>query len=283
MIQADKKVAATMVLLIVSFIILYGKIMAKLFYDWSIDNNYSHGYLIIPLSLYFIYERRLKLLSLPKSPSNSGLILILISLALLIAGVLGSELFISRISILGIIAGGILFIWGMNYLKMLLFPIAFLILMIPIPAIIFNQISFPLQLLASKFAEFVLAACRIPVLREGNIIHLSNTSLEVVEACSGIRSIISLLTLGIVYGYFMDRRAWYRILLCVMTIPIAIFANGIRVAGTGIATHFYGVRAAEGFFHTFSGWIIFLTAFIMLFLLHSTLRWIAPSQHNNNI
>jgi exosortase len=148
--------------------------------------------------------------------------------------------------------------------------------MIPIPAIIFNQIAFPLQLLASRFGEVSLTACQIPVLREGNVINLANTSLEVAEACSGIRSLISLLTLGIVYGYFADSRVWVRVILALGTIPIAIAANGIRVAGTGIAAHYYGPEAAQGFFHTFSGWIIFVAAFIMMFIFYRVIALIAP-------
>jgi exosortase len=150
--------------------------------------------------------------------------------------------------------------------------------MIPIPAIIFNQVAFPLQLLASRFGEMALLASQIPVLREGNVIHLANTSLEVAEACSGIRSLISLLTLGIVYGYFTDSRLWVRIALALGTIPIAIAANGIRVAGTGVAAHYYGAEAAQGFFHSFSGWIIFIAAFIMMFILYRVIAWAAPEK-----
>jgi exosortase len=192
-------------------------------------------------------------------------------------------LFLTRISILGTIAGIILFIYGWNHLRILLLPIAFLVLMIPVPAIIFNQIAFPLQILASRFGEMALLICRIPVLREGNVIILSNTSLEVAEACSGIRSLISLLTLGIVYGYFTDSRLWVRIVLVIGTIPIAIAANGIRVAGTGIAAHFYGEAAAEGFFHSFSGWIIFIAAFIMMFILYRIIALIRPKRRPHAI
>ena len=179
---------------------------------------------------------------------------------------------------LGTIAGALLFTYGWNHLKILFFPIAFLLLMIPIPAIIFNQIAFPLQLFASRFGEMALTVLQVPVLREGNVIRLANTSLEVAEACSGIRSLISLLTLGIVYGYFIDSRIWIRLLLAIGTIPIAIAANGIRVAGTGIAAHYYGPEAAQGFFHSFSGWIIFIVAFIMMFSLHRIIALIAPEK-----
>jgi exosortase len=274
----NKTVAAGFVLLAGCFALLYHSVIAKLVHDWYIDENYSHGFLIIPIALYFVWERRRKLKEADREPSSWGLAVVIGSMAVLLAGILGSELFLTRVSILGTIAGAVLFLYGRAHLKILLLPIAFLLLMIPIPAIIFNQITFPLQLLASRFGEMALTAFQIPVLREGNVIHLANTSLEVAEACSGIRSLISLLTLGIVYGYFTDPRIWVRVVLIIGTIPIAIAANGIRVAGTGIAAHFYGPQAAEGFFHSFSGWIIFVAAFIMMFFLYRIIAWIAPKK-----
>jgi exosortase len=162
-------------------------------------------------------------------------------------------------------------------LKVLLFPLGILLLMIPIPAIIFNQIVFPLQLVASRVGEASLSAAGVPVLREGNVIILANTSLEVAEACSGIRSLVSLLTLGIVYGYFVDRRPGVRTAIALSSIPVAILANGLRVAGTGFAAHFFGPAAAEGFFHTFSGWLVFGFAFVLLFAVVRTLQWLFPS------
>jgi exosortase len=274
----NKTVAALLVLLAGCFAFLYQHVIAKLVHDWYVDANYSHGFLIVPIALYFVWERRQKLKDAVRAPSYWGIVLVLGSMAVLMAGILGSELFLTRISILGALAGIVLFLLGWNHLKILILPIAFLLLMIPIPAIIFNQVAFPLQLLASRFGEMALLASQIPVLREGNVIHLANTSLEVAEACSGIRSLISLLTLGIVYGYFTDSRLWVRIALALGTIPIAIAANGIRVAGTGVAAHYYGAEAAQGFFHSFSGWIIFIAAFIMMFILYRVIAWAAPEK-----
>ena len=260
------------------FVILYYQVIAKLVSDWWNDDNYSHGFLIVPIALYFVWERRAALKEAAKIPSVWGLVVVACSLAMLLAGILGSELFLPRLSMLGILTGAILFLFGWNHIRILILPIVFLLLMIPIPAIIFNHIVFPLQLWASQFGESALNVCQIPVLREGNVIHLANTSLEVVEACSGIRSLVSLLTLGIVYGYLMDTRLWVRIVLSVATVPIAIVANGIRVAGTGVAAHFYGPEAAEGFSHTFSGWIIFIAAGIMLIILHRAIAFISPEK-----
>jgi exosortase len=277
----DKRTAAALVLMAGCFAFLYRSVIGNLVHDWYIDDNYSHGFLIVPITFYFVWERRARLREAARKPSAWGLAIVLGSMTVLLAGILGSELFLTRISILGTIAGTIMFLYGWNHLRILLFPIAFLILMIPIPAIIFNQIAFPLQLLASRFGEGALLLAQIPVLREGNVIHLANTSLEVAEACSGIRSLVSLLTLGIVFGYFTDSRIWIRITLIVGTIPIAIAANGIRVAGTGIAAHYYGPEAAEGFFHSFSGWIIFVAAFIMLFILYRIVALIARERRRS--
>ncbi len=195
---------------------------------------------------------------------------------MLIAGLLGAELFLSRISIVGVLIGTIVFVLGWRHLAVLAFPIGFLLLMIPLPAIVFNQIAFPLQLVASQAAEVSLRALSIPILREGNVMILANTSLEVAEACSGIRSLISLLTLGIVYGYFIDPRGGVRVLLAAATVPVAILTNALRVAGTGVAAHYYGTSAAEGFFHTFSGWMVFIAAFAVLLLIQKLIQVVTP-------
>jgi exosortase len=261
-----------------AFVLCYWNVITKLIHDWAHDDNYSHGFLILPIASYFVWERRARLARAPHHPHWFGLAVVISSLGLLVAGTLGAELFVSRVSMIFLIAGAVLFVAGFAALRVLWFPIAFLFLMVPPPAIIFNQIAFPLQLLASRFGEAALQAFAIPVLREGNVMTLANTTLEVAEACSGIRSLISLLTLGIVYGYFIDRRTPVRILIALSTIPIAIAANGIRVAGTGIAAHYYGPEAAEGFFHTFSGWVVFLAAFALLYLAATLIVRVWPSR-----
>jgi exosortase len=243
---------------------VYANVIVKLVRDWSTDDNYSHGFLIVPIALYLAWERRDSVLALPLAPSLSGLLVVLASLAVLGAGTLGAELFLARISMIGVLAGAIVFLCGWRHLHALMFPVAFLILMVPLPAIIFNKITFPLQMLASQAGEFGIAALNIPVLREGNIIILAHTKLEVVEACSGIRSLVSLLTLGIVYAYFIDPRATVRWAISLSAVPVAIVSNALRIAGTGVAAHYYGPEAAEGFFHSFSGWAVFVVAFLAM-------------------
>ncbi len=247
-----------------SFAVLYWNVLAKLVHDWAVDDNYSHGFVVAPIAAYFVWERRRQLIALTRRPASIGLLMLLGSAGVLAAGVLGAELFLTRIAIIGSLAGVILFMLGWAHLKVLAFPLGFLLLMIPLPAIIFNQIAFPLQLVASRMGQEVLSLWGIPVLREGNVIVLATTTLEVAEACSGIRSLVSLLTLGIVYGYFTDPRAVVRLAIALTSVPVAIAANGLRVAGTGIAAHYYGLETATGFFHTFSGWLVFLVSLAML-------------------
>ena len=265
-------------LVAIGLAVLYRDVVPELVRAWGTDDNYSHGYLIPPIAGYFAWERRHKFLAAPAGTSLFGLIVVLGSLLVLTVGVLGIELFLTRVSLVGVLAGSVLFLCGWARLRVMLFPLAFLVLMIPIPAIIFNQIAFPLQLTASQFGESVLRAVNIPVLREGNVLILANISLEVAEACSGIRSLISLITLAIVFGYISDSRSWVRVLMAAAAIPVAVLTNGARVAGTGIAAHYYGQVAAEGFFHEFSGWLVFIAAFALLLLLHRLLVLVVPDR-----
>jgi exosortase len=269
-------VVSSWVLLAVPCAWLYAPVVSKLVHDWSRDENYSHGFLIVPLAAWFAWQQRARLSAAAARPSVLGLVVICAALGLVIVGRLGAELFLTRISLLLMVAGAILFLHGWHHLRVLTFPLLFLLLMVPLPAIVFNQIAFPLQLLASRVGTAGIQACAVPVLREGNVIVLADTSLEVAEACSGIRSLVSLLTLSILYGYFTDPRPWMRTLIALSTIPIAIAANAARVTGTGVLAHYYGPEAASGFFHTFSGWLVFVVAFVLLFLVSRALARVAP-------
>jgi len=259
-----------------ALLLVYWSVITGLVAAWSTDDNYSHGFFIVPLALYFVWERRHAIAAAPVRPSMLGLIVVAGSLFLLIAGLLGAELFLSRVSILGTLAGAILFLFGWPRLRILFFPLAFMLLMIPLPAIIFNKIAFPLQLLASHVGESTISSLNIPILREGNVLILANAKLEVAEACSGIRSLVSLFTLGIVFGYFVDRRGWVRAIIALSAIPVAILANGLRVASAGIAAHNYGTAGVEGLFHEFSGWVVFVVAFLMMLALQRLLLRLLP-------
>jgi exosortase len=247
---------------------LYYEILFKLVSDWWTEPDFSHGFLVPLFSAYVIWTQREKLAQIKQKPSLFGLFVIMGSLAVLVVGVLGAELFLSRTSLIFLLAGLIIFFQGWRFFRAVLFPWAFLFLMVPIPAIIFNQITFPLQLLASKLASVLLPIFGVPVLREGNVIQLPAMPLEVAEACSGIRSLMSLGTLAIVYGYFIEDSNWGRVLLALCSIPIAVAANAGRILGTGLMVQYWDPDKALGFFHEFSGWVIFLISLGLLFATH---------------
>jgi exosortase len=199
---------------------------------------------------------------------------------MLAIGVMGAENFLSRTSLLILLAGLMILFQGSAFFRAVLFPWAFLFLMIPIPSLILQQITFPLQLLASRVATGMLELVGVPVLRQGNVIVLASMPLDVAEACSGIRSLLTLLTLAIIYGYLMEKRIWVRIVLAISAVPIAVAANSFRVFGTGMLVQYWDPDKAEGFFHTFEGWLIFVVALILLLFVHKliTLIWRNPAE-----
>jgi exosortase len=281
----------------------YATVIVKLVHDWWTDENYSHG-LLIPLIIgYIIWTQREKLARVSARPALLlGGSAVLIALLALWAGVAGAELYTQRLSLILLLAGIAVYFWGLSLLRLLLVPLALLFLAIPIPAIVFNKIAFPLQLFASRCAVWSMSVLGIPVLRQGNIIELKplnsfdTKKLEVVEACSGIRSLMTLVTLAVVFAYFSHspgndppdsgkRFGWLRsywfwraVILVVSAVPIAIVTNAFRVSGTGVLAHYYGTAVADGFFHSFSGWAIYIVAFIMLFGIGMILDRFRPAQ-----
>jgi len=247
-------------------IFLYRGVLWGLGSDWNNDPDYSHGFLVPFLSVYFIWERWSSLADETPDPSIWGIGLLSLGLFSLVVGLIGAELYVQRMSLIVVLSGIVLLILGWKHLWLLSLPIGFLIFMIPLPAIVVNTIAFPLQLFAAQTASFCLFSLGIPVLREGNLIMLASTTLEVAEACSGLRSLLSLLALGTVYGYFSQNVMWKRWVLVILSVPIAIVANAARVSGTGILAHYFGAEAAEGFYHTFEGWLVFVVAFVLLFI-----------------
>lgn len=253
---------------------LYHDVLTRLVMDWWEDPNFSHGFLVPVFSAFVVWQSRRRWAALPAEPSWLGLVIAAGSLGILIVGVLGAEFFLSRSSLVFLLAGLVIYLLGWRYFRALLFPWAFLFLMIPIPAILFNQIAFPLQFLAAQLASSLLALSGIPVLRDGNIIMLPTMTLEVAEACSGIRSLMSLGTLAVIYGYFLETRKLPRVLLALAAVPIAVAANAFRIMGTGLLGYFWDPEKAEGFFHTFSGWVIFVVSLALLFSFQGAVRWV---------
>lgn len=247
-------------------LILYRDVLHKLILDWLSDPNYSHGFIIPVFSLYLLWRRKTLIIELyrRKDPNFQGLIVITVGLMILVLGKAGSELFTQRFSIIIVIMGIVLLFFGKEMLKATVSAIVFLIFMIPLPYILYDSIAFPLKLLASDLATTTLTFFHIPVYREGNIIHLARTTLEVADACSGIRSLYSLFALGFVLAVTMLKGNIQRILLLMAVLPITVLANSSRVIGTGILAHKYGVQVAEGFFHEFAGLLIFIVSFVLL-------------------
>jgi exosortase len=257
---------------------LYWHTLAHLVGQWWTDPNFSHGFFVPLFSAFVIWHERERLARILPQPSWFGLVILLAGLAELIVGRLGAELFLDRSSLLLVLAGALILFAGWNLFRAVLFPGAFLLLMIPIPTIVFNQITFPLQLLASQVAATVLPVLGVPVLREGNVINLPAMPLEVAEACSGIRSLMSLLTLAIIYGYLMEKRLWVRWLLALASVPITVVANDVRIVGTGLLVQYWDPQAAEGYFHASWGWIIFVVSLVMLCALHGLVRFLFPEK-----
>jgi exosortase len=251
---------------------MYLPILAHLVAQWWSDPNFSHGFFVPLFSGFAIWQERSRLLNVRPAPSWWGSLFLAAGLCILILGQMGAEIFLGRVSLLIVLAGLVILFFGWSVFRELLFPWAFLFMMIPIPAIIFNQITFPLQILTSKVASAVLPWLGVPVLREGNVIILPDMALEVAEACSGIRSLMSLLTLAVIYGYLMERKNGIRLLLAFASIPIAVAANSFRIVGTGLLVQYWDPAKAQGFFHEFSGWLIFVISLIMLYVLHRLVR-----------
>ena len=263
---------------------LYAGILTRLFFQWvgpASDPNFEHGIFVPLFSLFVLWQDRQRLKTIPIRPSWSGLLLVILGMLMLVLGVLGAELFFSRTSLLILIAGLVVLFAGWQFFRAILFPWAFLILMIPIPNLILQHITFPLQLQASQLSTDLLRLVGVPVLREGNQIILANLPLNVAEACSGIRSLLTLLTLAIIYGYLMETRMWVRLVLACAAVPIAVAANVVRIFGTGLLVQYGDADKAEGFYHALGGWLIFVVALLLFFAVHKSITLF--SKHNTAV
>ncbi|MET0752505.1 MAG: exosortase [Pyrinomonadaceae bacterium] len=275
-----------------ALVFLYAGVLAKLGKDWWTDENYSHG-LLVPFVIGFIIWTEFdELKKAVKSPSFwLGFLTILFALFMLLGGTLGAELFTQRISLVVMIAGIIVYFFGVRVLQFLVVPFLLLLLAIPIPQIIFNKIAFPLQIWASQAAIWGIRLFEVASVRKGNVIEIlpqgatQIIALEVVEACSGIRSLMTLVTLALILAYFTREKSeklpfyknfdfWRTVLLMLSAIPIAILTNATRVTATGVLTYYYGKRATDGAWHDLAGWLVYLVALVLLILVNFALRYI---------
>ena len=246
--------------------VIFAPILYYMFLQWGMGQDYSHGYLIAPLAVYFIWERRKKLARTPVEPSWYGLIPLALGALALAIGRLGVEQMSMRVSFVLTLIGLQLLLLGIPMIRVLAFPLCFLFLMVPLPQSLVNVIAFPLQLIAADLAVTGLHFFGMPVLREGNVLYLPQNTLFVKDACSGLHSLVALGTLGILFAYFF-RKSWLeRIILVATTIPIAIVVNAFRVALTGVLTYIWGPQMAEGAIHQTEGFFTFGVAFALLML-----------------
>ncbi|BDC49533.1 exosortase [Bryobacterales bacterium F-183] len=256
-------------ILLVSYVAIFKALVTQ----WSTDEDVGHGFFVPPIAAFIAWQKREEILGQPWVPNYLGILVVLWGSVQLIVGSLGAELFLQRTSFIIILAGAILLTGGWNVLKACGLPIFVLTFMVPLPKVIYGQLTLPLQLFASQVAENVLLLVGIPVLRDGNIIELATTKLSVVEACSGIRSLLSLSFIGIVYGYFFDDKPWMKWVLLAGTVPIAVAANAARVTATGIIAD-SDPALVQGTLHTMEGWVIFVLDLILLVALHTAINWI---------
>jgi exosortase len=257
---------------------LYGPVLALMVQQWWDDPNYSHGFAVPIFSGFLIWQRRAALAATPWRGRSAGLVVIVAGLMVFLLAEVGAELFLARGSLLVVLSGLTLFHFGGGMLRLVLFPLAFLAFMIPLPVIVFNAIALPLQHFAAANAAAALDLLDVPVLLDGNVIHLSHFSLGVVEACSGIRSLMSLLALAAAWAYLTLPAASAGVALVLATIPITIVANASRIVITGLVVQWFGPRYAQGIFHEFSGWLIFAVAVAGLLAAHAVIalvwrRW----------
>jgi exosortase len=255
------------------FALLYVPVARDLYNVWDYDQNYSHGFLIPFFAFYLVWLGRDALAVLRPKPWNAGLVVIAAAVFMRLIGALVETVgagtggvFANGVSFILALAGFSLTFLGKEYFKKLVFPLAYLGFMVPLPGGLFAMITLPLQNYATAVTTAVLKIWGIPVLREGNLITLPGLTLGVVEACSGIRSLFTLLALSAIFAlvFMVRHRPWQRILLFVSAIPVAIITNAFRVTATGVMSHYWGEEAAQGFYHDFSGWVIFIVAFAIL-------------------
>ena len=261
---------ARAITLLALILLVYWRILGRLVQEWWFNPNFSHGFLVPIFVAFVIWQERDRLKQIEIHPSWIGLGVIAGALGILAIGVLGAEEFSSRASLVFVLAGLVIYFLGWSWFRALLFPLGCLFLMIPIPAILFNHLTLPMQLFASQFANSLLSMLGVPVLREGNVLYLPTMALQVAEACSGIRSLMALVTLSIVYGYLFEKRALRRFFLALAALPIAIIANGLRIVGTGLVVQYVNPGLGEGFFHSFEGWVIFLISTLCLVGVHAS-------------
>lgn len=257
---------------------IYVPHLASMAKNWWTDPNYSHGFLVPIVSGWLVWRGRQALLALPQRACAWGLLVVAAGLVMLLVGQLAQEFFLRRISLLPVLWGLLLTYWGWAWARRLFFPVAYLVLMVPLPYVVYDSVAFPLRLVAARLAGWGLRLIGYPVLVEGNVIHLPSVVMDVVDACSGIRSLISLLAVGVILAHLMLGGRWRQVLLVALVPPVAMLANALRVLVTGVLAERLGDAVIKGATHDFVGWLVFMAGFMMLLGITSLLRGHPPGE-----
>jgi len=258
--------------------VLFAPMLAKMVQEWIDLEEMGHGFFVPVVAGWIVWTERDRLKNLDLKPNYFGIVLVVFGFIQYLLAYVGAEMFLQRTAFLLSFTGILWTLGGWTLVRALLFPLFLLTFMVRWPTIVYQQVTFPLQLLASRLTEYVLDMMNVPVLRDGNVLELANKRLSVVEACSGIRSLLSLSFLSLVFGYFFDTKVWMRWVLLLATIPIALLANAGRVTITAWLWE-NAPEIAEGVFHTIEGWLIFMIALLALVVTHQVInaaydRWI---------
>ncbi|MGJ5818431.1 exosortase [Paludibaculum fermentans] len=238
--------------------------------QWATDEDMSYGFAVPVVVAWVVYRERGLLSTIPANPSNLGLCLVLLAAALVLAGSVGAGLFVAAVGFWLAVAGSILFLGGWPYVRALGFPLFLMLFMLPKLAFVYAEVTLPLQLTATRLAGAILSTLGVTVVRTGNVLDLGQVRLSVTEACNGMRFLLSLAFLAVVFGYAMGPSAWIRWALLAATIPVAIGANALRVAAIGLLAA-KDPALANGFLHFFSGWLVFLVSLAVLALVRKGL------------
>jgi exosortase len=260
-------------------VIMYAPVFSSLARQWWDDPNYGHGVFVPVFAAYVLWCERDRWRAQTFRTNNFGFAIMLFAIGLRVLATLGAELFTARLSLLILISGIVIFLAGSQALRSIAFPIGYLVFMIPLPAIIYYQLTFPLQLWASRLGASGLVALGIHTVREGNLLFLPNCTLNVVEACSGIRSLLSLLAAVVAYGYLAEPSSWKRGALAVASIPIAIGTNALRLVGTGVLSFYFGPAVDSGAVHLALGLGFFALAFLSILGIHKLLHLVSRYQN----
>ena len=253
---------------------LYYPVITALARQWLDDPNYTHGLLVPLISALLLWRRRKELSACErKGGEAAGIFLIIVSFGLLIAGTAASELFTTRISLPLMIFGSALYLRGRELAGKSAFALLLLVMMVPLPYIIYYKMTFPMQILSARMSSFVLKSMGVSVIRRGNILMLPGYTLEVIAACSGLRSLMTMITLSMVMSAFSTLGKVRNSILIACSVPVAIAANTIRLVVTAVGAYTVGSRFADGPLHEISGLIVFLAGLLLLMLCMGLLRW----------